>query len=143
MADDCFLQTRKPSVSQNYVSETKSLASSSENMLMLSEPLWVLVICILFLDFARLAIGVPYSRFGAVSVSLTTRCHTTRHLPRSRNGGEVPIHDVLHTIQGTFCLLSKYFIFVQVSELTSMKQVKKIISRVSEVGKISLQNYLR
>ena len=38
----------------------------SQNMLVLSEPRRVPVIFILLLDFARFAIGVTYSRFGAV-----------------------------------------------------------------------------
>ena len=53
MADDCFLQTRKPSVFQNHGFETKlnlylHSLYVSQNMLMLSEPRRVPVICLLF-----------------------------------------------------------------------------------------------
>ena len=56
-----FLRTPKPSVFQNHFNFwiLHSLYFS-QNMLMWSEPLWVPVICILFLEFAHFAIRVVF-----------------------------------------------------------------------------------
>ena len=76
MADDCFLQTRKPSVLQKHVFETKTYPHFpyfSHNMLMLSEPRRVPVICILFLEFVRFAITTCNGLLTTVSLTAQRR----------------------------------------------------------------------
>ena len=67
-----------------------------------------------------------------LEVLLCVPQNPTFMVPCPWNDGEVPINDVFHTSQGTFCLLSKYLnvISLQVSELTSITQQEKSISHL-------------